>query len=403
MGPNPDALILEILTTPAGRDDPYSRYRTLREVAPIHRSPDAPIVYLSRYDDCRGVLHDPALGKHPADAVSIFGTATSEEWSIFRRTSMLFLDPPDHTRLRGLVSRAFTPHRIEALTPAIEALLEPILDDMAALGNVDAMDRLAFHLPVAVIGELVGVPPSDREQFRQLVRDTAALIEPASDSITIERASDAHATMREYFADLIRDQRRRDRDDLLGALMRARDGRDRLSTDELISTVILLFAAGFETTTNLIGNGLLALLRHPHELDALRTGASSAREAVDEILRYDSPVQLDARYAHLETHIGGVTIAPGDTVITFLGAANRDPERFTEPDAFRANRTDNHPLSFGWGIHHCLGAHLARTEGVAVFTGLLRRFPSIELADPDPPQRPSFTLRGLEELWVNVA
>jgi cytochrome P450 len=402
---DPDALVFEVLATPEGRRDPYPRYRALRESAPIHRSALGHLWYLTRYEDTRFVLRDPRFGKHPDGAMPGFGVEDADRSAYmanFRRASMLFLDPPDHTRLRGLVSREFTPRRVDALRPRIRELLGPMLDRMADERDTDVMQVLAFSLPVAVIGELVGVPERDRESFRTLVRATAALIEPAIAPDALERAAAAQDTMRDYFRGLIADRRRKPADDLLSALIEAEEHGDRLTEDEVVANTILLFAAGFETTTNLIGNGLLTLLRNPDQLAALRDQNADFVSAVEEILRFESPVQLDARYVQVPVDLDGHRIAAGDTVITFLGAANRDPSRFEEPDRFEIGRPDNQPLSFGFGIHHCLGAQLARAEGQEVFQTLMRRFRTIELIDDGPAWRPGITLRGLEHLHVRV-
>lgn len=401
----PDELVVEIMATPEGRRDPYPRYQRLREAAPVHRSALGGVWFLSRYDDCRFVLRDNAFGKHPDGLPPLFGADRSDVADAvvgFRGASMLTLNPPAHTRLRGLVSREFTPRRVDALRPDIQRLLAPLLDRMAADGETDAMDALAFRLPIAVIGELVGVPQEHREQFRSLVRATAALIEPFVSPDEVQRAVNAQQEMVEYFLTLIAHKRRDPGPDLLSALIAVEAEGDRLNEDELVANTILLFAAGFETTTNLIGNGLLTLLRQPDQLARLRANPSLIPAAVEEILRYESPVQLDARYVFDDMEIGGHRLPAGDTVITFLGAANRDPDQFDEADHFDISRAATPPLSFGSGIHHCLGAYLARAEGQEVFGALLSRFSSIELLDPDAHWRPGLTLRGLERLDVRV-
>lgn len=404
---DPDALVAEILITPDGRADPYPRYAALRETARVHRGGMGGMWFVTSYDLCRHVLRDGAYGKHPEGTMPGFGVEESADRSAymteFRRASMLFLDPPDHTRLRGLVHREFTPRRVDALRPGIRNLLEPILDRMADEGEVDVMEVLAFTLPVAVIGELVGVPEADREGFRSLVRASAALIEPGVTSEALEVAAAAQQTMRDYFRELIAEKKQRPGDDLLSALIAVEEDGDRLTETELIANIILLFAAGFETTTNLIGNGLWTLLGRPDELRRARScNPGEMAGVVEEILRFESPVQLDARYVQRDTELDGHAIPAGDTVITFLGGANRDPQRFEDPDRFDPTRADNQPLSFGFGIHHCLGAQLARAEGQEVFSALLTRFPTLEHAEREPRWRPGITLRGLEQLRVRV-
>lgn len=406
-GVDVDALVLELLGTDEGRADPYSRYRAIRSSAPVYRSPQSGVWYLTRHQDCKDVLHDPRFGRGIGLGSDHFGGLGGTEASRRQELTsgarnMLFADPPDHTRLRGLVSRAFTPKHVEALRSKIVALVEPLLDEMSDTRTVDVMDALAFPLPVAVIGELVGVPPDDRPGFRSLVRDSTAMIEALPPPDALERAERAMTEMANYFGELVEKRRVEPADDLLSAMIAVEDGGDRLSVDELVATAILLFGAGFETTTNLIGNGLFALLHHPDQFGRLRSDPGLVPAAVEEMLRFDSPVQIDVRTALEPADVAGHPVEQGTPVVTFLGAANRDPELFAEPDRFDAGRADNHPLSFGWGIHHCLGAHLARAEGQVVFDRLLERFSSIELAGPEPRWRPSVTLRGLDHLHVEV-
>jgi cytochrome P450 len=315
---------------------------------------------------------------------------------------MLRMNPPDHTRMRGLVAREFTPKRVEALRPAIVAMVDDILDRLGEAGGGDVMDVLAFPLPVKVIGELLGVPEADRDQFRWIVRDAAAALEPMVDRATVQRAERASEEMNRYFRALIADRRNAPTDDLIGALIHLRDDDDRLTEDELVSTIVLVFAAGFETTTNLIGNGLMSLLRNPDELARLREDRSLLAGAVEEMLRYESSVQLDARTALEDADVAGHRVEAGQVVLTLLGAANRDPHRYADPDRFDVGRTGQQHLSFAAGIHYCLGAPLARLEGEIVFDRLLDRFATID-ADPTPKWRPSLTLRGLETLPVAVS
>ena len=399
-----DRLIFEVLGGSA-RQDPYPTYATLVGCAPVHRSTALDMWFVSSYDIAKHVLHDPRFGRGSGSMLGQMGDPIAGQRSGAMRDqarNMLFADPPDHTRLRGLVSRAFTPRRIEGLRSSISILLEPLLDNVADAGEVDLLDAVAFRFPVAVIGELVGVPEADRDQFRTLVRTSTAMIEASPDLAALEAAEAAMGTMSAYFADLVAERATTPQDDLISAMVQVNDGGDRLTTEEIISTAILLFAAGFETTTNLIGNGTLCLLRNPDQMDRLRAHPEEAATAVEEMLRYESPVQLDARRALVDADIDGTPVPSGTSVVTLLGAANRDPAAYPSPDRFLVDRTPNHPLSFGWGIHHCLGANLARLEGQIVFNRLLERFPTIDPAGPDPLWRPSVTLRGLEELRITV-
>jgi cytochrome P450 len=409
---HPSTLAFELIAgVPDVLGNPYPHYHALRKQAPVHTMelPGFGVLHvLTRYADCKAVLsaHDFGKGDRFDDGPSpLFGeevSALREEFES-RMRPMLFLNPPDHTRIRGLVSRAFTPRRIDALKPRIDAMVAAILDPLADGGEVELLDVLAFPLPVAVIGVLVGVPPEDYSWFRQRVRDGAASLELNADLEVITKAATAMGEMSEYFDRLVEVRRGRPEDDLLSALIAAEDAGDRLTHEELISNVILMFAAGFETTSNLIGNGIVALCANPGELDRLRVDRSLLPTAIDELLRFDSPVQLDARQALVDTTLpDGTPIAADETALTLLGAANRDPARFDDPDRLDIGRADNAPLSFAWGIHHCLGAALARAEGEAVFGSLLDRFGTIEVLDDPPKWRRSLTLRGLDALNVRL-
>jgi len=264
------------------------------------------------------------------------------------------------------------------------------------------MDALAFPLPVTVIGEMLGVPAGDRPRFRPLVRAITTMLELAITPEDLHAATEASGTLERYFADLVGARRAHPRDDLLTRLIQAEEEGERLTEYELVSTAILLFAAGFETTTHLLGNGLLALADHPDQLDRLRADRSLLRTAVEELLRYDSPVQITARTTYEDVTVGGERIEAGTTVLALLGAANRDPLKFTDPDRFDVGRSEAPPLSFGSGIHHCLGAALARLEAQVVLDRLLDRFSTVELVGPRPRHRDSLTLRGLVDLRLRI-
>jgi cytochrome P450 len=416
--PDLDAELLTLLSTPEGRADPYPRYARIREHAPLFRSSMGSWI-VTRFDDCQRVLRAPQFGKGSDEDATFrmrigrWGIPAEEVADFFeffeRRQSMLTLNPPDHTRLRGLVARAFTPSTVEALRPHVVSLCDGLLDAMADVaGNgrsVDVMSELAFPLPVAVIGELLGVPMADRAQFQALVRAATRILEPTSNVEDLRGARAARIAMEQYFETLIAERRQRPADDLLSQLIAVSDGSDRLSQDEVISTAILLFAAGFETTTNLIGNGLSALLSHPDELARLRASVEdpeAVQRAVEELLRWDSPVQLDGRVVLRATDVAGQALAPGDQVMTLLGAANRDPRRFSDPESLDLGRDEGPPMSFGSGIHYCLGAALARLEGQVCFGRLLTRFRDIQLGEPAVAYRDTITLRGLVRLPVEL-
>jgi len=398
-----DALLLELVGTPEGRADPYPRYARLRAEAPVHQSMFG-FWALTRYDDCQQALRHPGVGKDFSGAANSLGLSEEEaaEQARFRndRTNMLTTDPPDHTRLRGLVTRAFTPWTVESLRPRIVGLVDELLDGFGDGEEVDVMDALAFPLPVTVIGEMLGVPREDRAGLRPLVRALTAVLELAVSADALREATKADITLDAYFADLVAERRAHPQDDLLSQLIQAEDEGDQLSEAELISTAVLLFAAGFETTTHLIGNGLRALLKNPDQLDRLRADRSLLRPAVEELLRYDSPVQIASRTAYEDLTIGGAHIDKGSVVLALLGAANRDPAKFTDPERLDLGRAEAAPISFGSGIHFCLGAALARLEGQIVFDRLLSRFRTMELVGGPPTVRDSLTLRGLVDLRV---
>jgi cytochrome P450 len=316
---------------------------------------------------------------------------------------MLMADPPDHTRLRRLVSRSFTPRQVERLRPAVHELAESLLEDLSERGDVEFMSEFALPLPMAVIGELVGVPAEDRAGLQPKVRAAARGIEPVLSDEEVDAAIDAVGELGAYFEALLSERRREPRDDLMSSLAEAGENDDRLTDDEILSTAILLFSAGFETTTNLLGNGLLALLTHPDQLADWRAHPEIAPSAVEELLRFDSPVQFNVRAALEPADLVGEPLERGDRIVVLQGAANRDPEEFDRPEALDLRRSPNTPLSFGWGIHHCIGAGLARMEGEIAFNALLARFRSIELRDDPPQWRPGFTLRGLQSFPLRVA
>ncbi|MHB1986895.1 MAG: cytochrome P450 [Acidimicrobiales bacterium] len=413
--PGLDALFAEVIGTPEGQRDPYGRYKALREAAPVYSS-GLGIIICTRYEECQFVLRDPRFlkdqGTRQERIESRFGhleifPRVKELWSDHR--SLLFLNPPDHTRLRSLVSKAFTPRTVERLRPEIIALVDGLLDRIVVDEVTDVMDALAFPLPANVISHMLGVPEEDWPRFRTVVSKATALLEPVIAEDEIEPALLAQLELEQYFRALAEKRRARPEDDLLSQLIAVAEGTDKLAEAELISTVILLFGAGFETTTNLIGNGLYALLTHPEQLARLRSGLASdergavIRSAVEELLRYDSPVQFDGRQASEDVDIGGVTARRGSEVVAVLGAANRDPARFSDPEELDIGRDEGPPMSFASGIHFCLGAALARAEGQLVFERLLDRFANIELQNHSPEWKSRITLRGLADLPVVFA
>ena len=397
-----DELLRRLVTDPDVIADPYPLLAELRETAPVHKLGFADYWILTRFEDCRAVLRDQRLGKpEPGDLVpSLVGSPTRDRGG---DRSMLFVNPPDHTRLRSLVSRAFTPRRVELLRMSIETMTGELLDDLAGSGGGDLMARLAFPLPANVIGELVGIPRNDRDWLRPLILDLAATLEPGRGPTEAERAKVSRDKVRAYLHELIHRRRAEPADDLLSGLIAAADGGDRLSVGEMVMTVILIYGAGFETTTNLIGNMVHTLLRNPEQLAGLRADRSLVPTAVEEVLRFEPPVHVDSRYAFEDVEMAGHLVRKGFVVMTLLGAANRDPSAVDEPDRFDVGRSEVPLLSFSSGIHYCLGASLARLEGRVVLEGLLDRFETWTPLEETPPWKPRLTLRGLARLPVALS
>jgi cytochrome P450 len=401
-----DQLLLGLMS-PDGRADPYPYYHRFHRLGAVHRSPLVGKV-VSGYRACDAVLRDPrAVIAHDRDRPGRPDPRKHESLALLNRT-ILMTDPPDHTRLRRLVSRAFTPRTVAALGPAMHRLLHELLapvTERAAAGEVvDLMDELAFPFPVRVIGQLVGVPATDQTQFQRLVRDLTLAMDLIVADADLARADAAAAGVTAYFEELVARRRRQPADDLASALLGTGSGSagEQLTESELPAMLTLLFLAGFETTTNLIGNGVLALLRHPDQLAALAADPTAVPAAIEELLRYDPPVQMVARWTAAPLALpDGTTIDAHRSVLVLLGAANRDPAVYVDPDRLLLNRDEASPVSFGGGIHSCLGAGLARLEARLVLTELLRRFATIELAD-EPTRRTGASIRGLARLplWL---
>jgi cytochrome P450 len=379
--------------------DPYPTYHRLRTEDPVHHSPLGFWV-LTRYDDVVAALRDPRLAK---EAIASFVAARFGAPVPAMGLSMLDRDPPDHTRLRGLVSKAFTPRVVEGLRPRIQQIVDALLDGVAARGSMDLVEEFAYPIPVIVICEMLGVPVEDHERFKGWSLDIARgldLIWLGPDSEVGRRSIAARQSLAEYFRGLIAQRRAAPRTDLLSGLIAAEEAGDKLNEVELLATCILLLIAGHETTVNLIGNGTLALLRHRDQLQRLQRDPGLIGSAVEELLRFDGPVQRTARIPSDDIVIGGRTIAKGQMVMPFIGAADRDPAQFPDPDRLDIGRADNRHIAFGWGIHFCLGAPLARIEGQIAIGTLVRRLPKLELAIRHPEFRQSLTLRGLKALPV---
>ena len=380
--------------------DPYPTYHRLRDEDPVHHSP-MDFWVLTRYEDVAAVLRDPRFIKEPIVSMvaARFGVSVPPGVGL----SMLDRDPPDHTRLRSLVSKAFTPRVVDGLRPRIQTMVDDLITRAEAVGTMDLIEEFAYPIPVNVICEMLGVPVEDHERFKGWSLDIARGLDSVwlpPESEIPKRSGAARHAIGDYMRGLIAERRARPRGDLLSALIAAEEAGDKLSEDELIATCILLLIAGHETTVNLIGNGTLALLRHPGELRRLRETPGLITSAVEELLRYDGPVQRTARITSTAVTIGGRTIPKGEMVMPFIGAADRDPTQFPDPDRLDLGRADNRHIAFGWGIHFCLGAPLARVEGQIAIDTLVRRLPRLALVNDEPEHRQSLTLRGLKALPV---
>jgi cytochrome P450 len=375
--------------------DPYPAYAELLDERPVVEleRPDGKVWMLSRYADVRAALADPRLSK---DQRYTLPPEERDQAPATMIPMMLLMDPPGHTRLRKLVSRSFTLRRMEELRPRIEQLADQLLDELPESGEVDLMARYAFLLPVLVICELLGVPAEDRDDFAAW---SNRMVDGDEDSF------EAMGKLYGYLSDLIEHKRKQPDDALISALIEVAEDEDRLSEEELIAMAMMLLIAGHETTINLIGNGALALLTHPEQLALLRAQPELVPSAVEEFLRWESPVHsTPARFAAEDVEYGGVTIPARSVVVLSLAAANRDPRRFTDAEDLRVDREPGGHLAFGHGLHHCLGAQLARIEGQVGIGRLVARRPGIRLA-VDPSElvhRQSTLVRGLKTLPVEL-
>lgn len=386
--------------------DPYATYERLRAEDPVHWCAPWGQWVITRFDDVLAVNKDPKrfssagwerrfMSELPRELRALPNMQRHYSTKVLSMT-----DPPEHTRLRSLVVRSFTPRVLEALRPGIERLVGELLDRVERAAAFDAIEDFAYPLPAIVIARLLGAPDDARDDFMRWSKDIVDFV--GTGHPDAERARRNEATLRDFRAFLepiIADRRANPRDDLMSILSSTSEDGDRLTDDELVSTCIVLLFAGHETTANLIGNGLLALLKNPAQLELLRSQPDLAPTAVEELLRYDSPVQRNRRLATTDVTIAGKEIRCGDPVMVFMGSANRDPERFSDPDAVDITRSPNHHMAFGHGIHFCVGAALSRLEAPIALNALLARFPRLRLTDDFVERwRPNITFRGLQSL-----
>lgn len=404
---------------PAAKQNPGAFFRRLRENDPVHRVDFLIGWVLTRYEDVVEVLRDGDRFS------SIIANATVERLHLQQRggepplhggapqvpdmrfalhaffdRSLLFTDRPDHSRLRGLVGRAFTPRIVTELRPRIQAIVDELIDSMLAAGRVDFMKAFADQLPATVIFELLAVPLDQRQEFKRWSDGIIVLFDPVRSPEAEANARQSALEMHRFFRDLFAERRRRPGDDLVSRLVQLEGEGDALDAAELLAMCMLLLAAGHETTTNLLGNGLYTLLEHPAEHARLRADPRLVPSAIEEMLRFESPVQAMPRVAREACEIGGREVAPGDYLIAMVGAANRDPAVFAQPDRFDIARTDNRHLAFGHGAHFCLGAPLARAEAEIAFQTLLRRAPDLRGDYARVEWKSTQVMRGLVELPV---
>lgn len=391
---------------PDFRRDPYPTYARLRETAPVYKSPILQSLILSRYRDVAGLLQDDRFGvdrrkSRIAQRMGMF-EALPKGLREAVTTSLLMVDAPDHTRLRRLVSRAFTPRVIQRLHERVTELVAELLDAMAAQPEPDLIRDLADPLPLLMIAEMLGVPVEDRVQLKTWSNAAAGILDPLQAEGGLTAINDAFVGLSAHLDRVFEDRRAHPKEDLVSALVAVEEQGDTLSEVELVSLSLLILVAGNETTTNLIGNGVLALLRNPTERRRLQDDPGLARSAIEEMLRYDSPIQVTDRVALEDLEIHGRRVRRGDVVGVILASANRDPDQFPDPDRLDLGREDNAHLAFGHGVHFCLGAQLARLEGQIAVTELLARFPDLDGDRHPSAWKRSLVLRGLTSLRLDL-
>jgi cytochrome P450 len=386
------------LATPSGQADPYPIYAQMHELGDAVAAPDGTVI-VTGYHACSAVIRDNRLRKSPG---AVLTAAGHPDWQQRPSLSMLFgsmlmLNPPQHTRLRRLVSRAFTPHRVAEMRDAVTRIADELCEPLH--GTIEFVDAVAFPFPVTVIGELLGIPAADRAMFQPLVREWTSVLEILN-PLAVDSADAAAIQIQGYLRELVRERRARPGEDLISALVATEDDDHRLTEEELVTMAALILAAGFETTTGLLANSFCTLLSTPHQADRLRREPALAKPAAEELLRYDTPVQmLYGRTATEDMMVGNLAVHAGQRLINLLGAANRDPRQFSDPDELRLDRAEGSVLSFGGGIHHCLGAALARLEAQVMLPRLVKRYPNACVAG-EPVRRRGLMIRGYTSLPI---
>ena len=396
------SLSLYHLLEPEVLANPYPLFRRLRTEEPVHWDPFIHAWVVTRYADVITVLHDfLAYKPAPPEKLAALGLSSLDPITKVTMKQMLFMDPPAHTRLRNLAAQVFTPYRMEMLRSHIKSIVSSLLDKIESQGRMDVIADFAEPLPATVTAEMLGVPVSDIRQLKAWSADFAEMLGNFQHNPEgVQRVVRSLQGMTDYFHTAIREQRFHPREGLIHSLLTAEIDGDRLTTEEVVANCIITMVGGQETTTNLIGNGLLALLRNPQVMAELRADLSLIPSAVEELLRYEAPSQYTTRLAPDDIQLGGKTIRKGQATIAIMAAGNRDPERFADPDSIDIRRADNRHLSFGWAAHFCFGSPLARIEGQAAFEALLRRLSDIALEPGPLVWRRNLGLRGLEALPI---
>ena len=397
----------DFLDRPQFYYDPYPVYHELRASDPVHWSDIMGSWVLTRYDDVVATMRDPrrfsSAGRHALSLDRLPEHVRQKAKPIYEHyaVGLIHTDPPDHTRMRALINKVFTVRAMESLRPRVQKIVDDLLDAVASNGHMDVMAALAYPLPVAIISQILGIPQEDNDKFAYWNEGVNELTASGrTTEANLERGLPIFQHLRAYLRELIEKRRRNPQDDLLSALVMVEEEGDRLSEEELITNYQTLITAGFETTMNLIGTGLLTLLRHPDQLARLRSDPSLTASAVEELLRYETPFQRNWRVAAQDVDLGGKRIRRGQLVAQMLGAANRDPEVFPDPDRFDISRNSGSHIAFGYGIHFCIGAPLARIEADIAFRTLLRRFPKLRLMQENADWRGEIVFRGLNSLMV---
>ena len=384
--------------------NPYPMYRSLRERDPVHWDESLGGWMLLRYSDVESAVQDSRLSSDRTTAyLSRIPEALRDHFQPFvqaRSNMMLFTDPPKHTRLRNLLSKAFTPRVVEDMRPEIQETTDRLIKDRVNQGSIDIIYDIAYPLPITIVGALIGIPPEDNRQLRKWSSDFNRAIGGVVRTDLVEQAQEGILEMSDYFKDSINKRISNPRLDLISYLVNTGQESDKLSQEELVATCLMLVFAGHETTTNLIGNGMHALLRNPDQLRMLKEDPSLIRSAVEELLRYDCPVQLTVREAKEDMEISDKSIKKGQRIILMWGSANRDPEYFSNPDELDVKRNTNKHFSFGRAIHYCLGAPLARAEAQIAINTLVQRFPGMEIDKQDLEWQENFSFHGLKALPV---